>query len=352
MKVLVLHAYSALNAGDGLLVDECLDLLREAFGPVDVTILAHDPASFAGLGVHVVGSKPTWRGYPSGWASTLRAAGRFDLVVAVGGGYLRAGHPLEAAKALLVHGPQLWVASRRGAGVVYLPQSIGPLRLGTRPVVERTLRRIEHVAVRDDRSVQELPRAGVVRAPDMALLGQEWDSRPRPPQGRPVLSVRAVRGRVPEDVTALAARLGEFDGFIQSRTGANDDTAAMTGLRPVTMLDRADLTDPAGPRRVVVAMRLHGALMALRAGHLVVHLAYERKGFGAYADLGLERYVHNTFAFDPARVLAQVEELLRDDAARRDYDDAVARARRNFPAERGRLLAVLRGAAASAGARA
>src|SRR4051794_30659689 len=103
MKVFVLHAYSALNAGDGLLVDECLDILREAFGSdLDLTIAASDTDSFAYTGARLLCSKPTRRGYQRDYLSELFRLRDYDMVIAVGGGYQRAGHPLELAKAGLV----------------------------------------------------------------------------------------------------------------------------------------------------------------------------------------------------------------------------------------------------------
>jgi polysaccharide pyruvyl transferase WcaK-like protein len=79
-----------------------------------------------------------------------------------------------------------------------------------------------------------------------------------------------------------------------------------------------------GPRRVVVAMRLHAALMALRAGHLVIHLAYERKGYGAFEDLGLDEYVHHAWRLDERRVVDQVSALVGSADARDAYVERLA----------------------------
>ena len=46
--VVLLHAYSSKNSGDGLLVDLSINLLKEAFGEMTrVSIIAADPASFS-----------------------------------------------------------------------------------------------------------------------------------------------------------------------------------------------------------------------------------------------------------------------------------------------------------------
>lgn len=48
------------------------------------------------------------------------------------------------------------------------------------------------------------------------------------------------------------------------------------------------------------------------AGFPAVHLAYERKGWGAYADLGLEDFVHDARSFSPDAVAKQVREIQAD----------------------------------------
>jgi polysaccharide pyruvyl transferase WcaK-like protein len=64
--------------------------------------------------------------------------------------------------------------------------------------------------------------------------------------------------------------------------------------------------------------------MALAAGHYVVHLAYERKGFGAFDDLDLGDWVHSVNSFDPATVAEQVRSLLTDRGTRDAYDAAIS----------------------------
>ena len=101
----------------------------------------------------------------------------------------------------------------------------------------------------------------------------------------------------------------------------------MQSLNPRRILSRGDLfLNGASAKRVVVAVRLHAALMALQAGHYVIHLSYERKGFAAFEDLGLKEYVHNAFSFDPETVHAHLDRLLNNAAAREEYDAAVNRA--------------------------
>ena len=326
-RAIILHGYSAANRGDGLLVELALDIVREALGEdVEITVAANHPDSFDGMGVRVLDSGLRRTGYRRTYLRALRRLHEFDLVVGVGGGYLRFGHVVESLKAGLIHGPQLLAAARTKAPTVYLPQSIGPLRLGSRPFVRRLLRSVDLVFARDDRTVAELALPNVVRTSDLALGEITSDGRDasRLTSDAPaILSVRHVDGGIPAPLAELARRMGTFDGYVQSTAGKNDDRPAMASMNARTTLTFDDLmvagtaTDGV---RVVVAVRMHAALMALKAGHYVIHLSYERKGFAAFADLGLAEFVHNVRRFDPALVQRQVTALLEDENERRRYD--------------------------------
>ncbi|MFC9357486.1 polysaccharide pyruvyl transferase family protein [Rhodococcus sp. NPDC057014] len=351
MEFLILHAYSAQNAGDGLLVEEAIEVIKDRFGhDASITLMASHPRTFDRFGVSVVNSLPRSWSESKTYARILRRIDSFDLVVGVGGGYLRAGHPMEALRSAIVHGPQLWAASRRTGPVVYLPQSIGPAAFGLRAPLSRLLRGIDVVYVRDDRSVNEFGDVALRRRPDMALIAKDAvDTVSDIPTGRPILSVRAIRGTVPQRVQTLASIVKEFDGYIQSTTGGNNDVSAMESLSPVVTVPRHELISArAEGRRVVVAVRLHAALMALNAGHFVIHLAYERKGFGAFQDLGLDDFVHNVNSFDPKHVHHQIREFYESAHRRESYAEAVGVARRRLAQSRDVLesdLAALMGTA-------
>jgi polysaccharide pyruvyl transferase WcaK-like protein len=44
---------------------------------------------------------------------------------------------------------------------------------------------------------------------------------------------------------------------------------------------------------LVISVRLHGAIESLLSGVPAYHISYERKGFGAYQDMGVEDWVIN-----------------------------------------------------------
>lgn len=346
-RVLILNGYSSSNSGDGLLVDETIRLAKEAFGSdVQLTLLASYPRSFDYLGINVIGTKPTLRGYNQDFLRVLRSKfSEFDVVVGVGGGYLRAGSCIELLKMGLVMGPQLVQAARSSTRSVYLPQSIGPARIGSRPLLTKLLKRVDKVWVRDERSLKEFAAAGVERSPDLAILGMmrvhlEFDDL-----APLVLTVRRHRGQVPDAVYSLRAKLGIIDSFVQSTVGGNDDTDAVQSLLPRTVLKPKELMSGATKSRVVIAMRLHAALMAINAGHYVVHLSYERKGFGAFSDLGLQDYVFNVHDFNPSEVSALAHDLATNSARRDAYDLAVQNALENVGVSRARIIESIREAA-------
>ncbi|MCJ1685663.1 polysaccharide pyruvyl transferase family protein [Rathayibacter sp. VKM Ac-2927] len=369
MKVTLIHAYSTTNSGDGLLVDEAAEIVREAHPEAVLTLVAIDPDSFEASRFAAVIHPLTGRSGGIGSLETLargtvalllgrrsegyrRAVEDADLVVAVGGGYLRGKAPVEALKMVLAHVAQMPVGSDT-VPFVYLPQSIGPLKVGTLPIVSRRLRKAAAVVVRDDRSVEELSALGNVhRAPDMALLGlpAEWDPESTVPAGRggpiglvarELTSSRARVRRYRERIDALAAAEG-VELLAQATARGNNDPEFYESLGhrgPFRTL--RDVVAPGAVSRpdVVVSVRLHGSIQTIRSGVPSVHLSYERKGFGAYADLGIDEFVHNVFDFDPAVVMAQVASLREDPSA---YWAAVEASVSRLSAHRSELVDLLR----------
>lgn len=341
--VALLHAYSASNAGDGLLVDLSVSLLREAFGDATrVSIVAADPASFPGhddVRPAPVLADGGWRrlAAAAGAALPVRTNGglrplvglleRADLIVGVGGGYLRARNPLEALKLEAGHLLQMRAAHASGKPVVYLPQSIGPT-LSAGPVgahLRSLLAAFDTVFVRDDRSAAFLAaNPNTRRAPDLAVLDFEHRHDAILPRAaganQGVRHVAFVLRRAPawsaaqrarydasiRQLVKLASASCRVSFAVQSTGRGNDDLAyyhrlgirdALVPLRALLEHDRPDVT---------VSVRLHGALESILHGVPAFHVSYERKGFGAYADMQLGDWVVNGANFDPASVAATI----------------------------------------------
>jgi polysaccharide pyruvyl transferase WcaK-like protein len=327
----ILHAFSRRNAGDGLLVDLTLDLLAEAgIDRADCVVLALDPHSFADF-PRVERAPGEARSVPS--LRLIDAAGQLMLgglgrsrvdalvrgakgLVAVGGGYLVADGLVRQAGVILNHLVQLHAAAKSRLPSIYLPQSIGPLDGMPGALVRRQLRQLTRVYVRDDQTLLELSLPNCRRCADLAVLKLSRTFLPGSP--------RAGNG------TAIVARhlprAGDYDCRMLKLADALPGAvwavqADVPGPRSDrTFYSRLGIADAghfdallrSSPPAVVVSVRLHGAIAALLAGVPAIHLSYERKGWGAYEDLGLGEFVHDARSFDPALVAAQAQALAAD----------------------------------------
>ncbi|PRF23187.1 polysaccharide pyruvyl transferase family protein [Burkholderia multivorans] len=376
VHVALLHAYSARNAGDGLLVELSVALLCDAFGAdTRVSVVAADPASFpahpdvrpapvlaaggagrligAAMAALPVGANPAL----ADLRGLLKQA---DLIVGVGGGYLRARNSVEALKLEAGHLVQMRAARAARKPAVYLPQSIGPAADNAMLAGHLTslLADFHTVFVRDDRSMTLLAtNPNTRRAPDLAVL--EFGRRAaglrahaRAPSARPGHVALVLRrppawntaqcARYHAQTEALVERLGascRITFAVQSTGRGNDDAAyyrerGFDDTRTLKDVLASDTPD------AVVSVRLHGALESILHGVPAYHLSYERKGFGAYDDLGAGHWVANAADFDANAVC---DTLFAPDALRRFWtqtDTGIARLAR----ERDRIVAALRAA--------
>ncbi|KVM86167.1 polysaccharide pyruvyl transferase family protein [Burkholderia stagnalis] len=377
--IALLHAYSTCNSGDGLLVDLSVGLLREAFGDATrVSIVAADPASFTAYddvrGAPVLADRG-WRQLTAAAGAALhvrsnrllRPLGELlddaDLIVGVGGGYLRARNTVEALKLEAGHLLQMRAAHASGKPTVYLPQSIGPA-LSAHPVgahLRSLLAAFDSVFVRDDRSAAFLAaNPNTRRAPDLAVLDFAHRGDAIPPQAEhAVRHVAFVLRRAPAWSPARRARYDasirqlvermrtscRVSFAVQSTGRGNDDLAyyhslgirdALVPLRTLLEHDRPD---------IVVSVRLHGALESILHGVPAFHVSYERKGFGAYSDMRLDDWVVNGANFDPAYV---VDTILAPGATAAFWD-AAQTGFAGIRAARARVIDALRAARDIAG---
>lgn len=343
LKVLIAHAYSTMNRGDGLLVDLARDVVTDAFrNDVSLRVLALDAESFADRN-HVLQYPPANSGFFSkaGGLSRITVStalgaaslagifppdfGRPDLVVGVGGGYLRTDGGIKSLKALVAHGLQMrWLLSL-GVPTFYLPQSVGPLTNVEGKLIQAWVGKLDRINVRDDRSLKLLASLNNVRrTPDLAVLSiaRELSVSLASAVGARA-GPRLIARHLQRDVSItrnyeskLKCLLQEVEGLqpaLQSSGRGNDDPAFYKGMgwgedAPFLRDLIANRTLPS----LVISVRLHGALEAIRAGIPAIHLSYERKGFGAYDDLGVSEFVHNANSFNLETVISQSKQILRD----------------------------------------
>lgn len=327
---LILHGFSRRNSGDGLLVDLTLEAMEAAgIERGQCHLLALDPESFGDLDhVHRAPGEPTAQ------LSTrlLAAAAQLsaDLVsrsqvqqlareakgmVAVGGGYLVTDSLTRQAGVLLNHMVQMRVAARAKVPTIYLPQSVGPLQGPVGAMTKRVIRGVDRFYLRDDTSMRELPGPNFRRCPDLAVLKLAralpavTSSSPQqgpvilvgrelPNEGDYVGRLRQLSTKVTDPIWAVQADIEgpRSDRSFYHQHGWSDEGS----------LSQVIAKQPAS---VVISVRLHGAIASLIAGRPAIHLSYERKGWGAYEDLGIAEFVHDARSFDPDLVAAQAREL-------------------------------------------
>lgn len=329
------HAYSVSNAGDGWLVHLAIDLVREAVEGAEVAVVAVDGTSIDGAD-HVLtfgGRSRDLRGAARsllasiglGRTREVTAIANADLVVAVGGGYLRGRTLRELAVMGLVHGTQLHAAARRSGPSVYLPQSVGPLPGAVARLVRSDLRRISVVHGRDEPTMAFLaPLPNVVRTPDLAALAVAG-AGPRGVAavgagGRPIPVLFQVRPlpNHPAWEPALTAFASTIDldliPAVQSVAGRRNDDLALTArlARTAAVPSVAEVLATGPDLTVALCGRLHAALACIEAGVPAIHVGYERKSLGVFSDLGLERYVVAPSAPGLEEAEALVRQLAED----------------------------------------
>lgn len=330
-RVAIIHAFSRANAGDGLLVDLTFEALREAgIAREECLLLALDPESFADIpnvirapgepaarpSLKLIGAGFEAMASLAGWGSVREKLRGTDALIAVGGGYLVADSPVRQAGIVANHLAQLRVAAAHHGPTIYLPQSIGPLEGVAGHWTRKALAQMSRVWARDDETMRELALANTRRCPDLAVmkLARSFAQiEQSPPTGAPILVARDLPacGDYHRRLGSLRAMLADAVCAVQADTpGPRSDQAFYhrIGWGEAPSLAQR-LRQPSGP---VVSVRLHGAIGALLAGRPAIHLAYERKGWGAYEDLGLGDYVHDARRFDPGLIAEQVRDLATD----------------------------------------
>ncbi len=118
----------------------------------------------------------------------------------------------------------------------------------------------------------------------------------------------------------------EDDRWLLERVKANfagDDNVQLAGGNPTIV----DLCREFSQLDLMIGMRLHSTLLALRAGVPAIHLAYTLKGHDIYADLGLAEWVmpiEHLFE-DQQELIELASRILGDPTSRLRVRDAIAK---------------------------
>ncbi|WP_164842384.1 polysaccharide pyruvyl transferase family protein [Actinoplanes solisilvae] len=383
MKIILSHAYSRFNAGDAALLSVLVQDVREVFPGAELTVLMMDEVrpgeTFDGVAVRRLPTQDSVDGSTARWiklarslatlagttlaarapalehrriigrrlAEHLRLCRGADLVVCVGGGYLRGKPTWSSTFTLALLLQPLLMYRWLGVPTVLYPQSIGPFP--TRPqrwMAQRVLRETDLVIVRENISQEILAGLGVtgnvLRSVDsgfaFAAEGTvDLRARLRVRPGRPLVGVTvrewldpAGQERYERAVAGAAdAAVEEFGATVvfvpQVTSERQDDDDRTCGRRvadrmrhPATVLDESydhrTIKALYAGLDLLVGTRFHSVIFAMTALVPVLAIEYEHKTTGIMRDLGLDEWVHDIATVDRDTLVAS----LRDLFARRD----------------------------------
>jgi colanic acid/amylovoran biosynthesis protein len=314
-------------------------------------------------------------GGPAAWVGVRRC--RRPIVTAAKRAREARRLPVDTGGTYLVEQYPLWarlfefrIAEALGIPVVFFTQSLGPFRRSVhRRALRRAFSRSPLVLLRDDRSLAHVQELGV---PDRALTvtsdavfalapkAPVFARRPTRPRPRVAISVRAWPPHAPldgpevtrftESITSVVTSLVETHGaevlFVSTCQGieeywTNDSQVALRmadalsgAVRSHVIVDEAyhaprELISLLATCDVVLATRMHAAILALCAQTPVVPIVYEFKTRELFARMGLEALATDIEAADPARLTALVAEMLtpKSKELRATFAEGVARER-------------------------
>ncbi len=303
VRVLLSGYYGYGNLGDEALLAGLVRGLKAR--DIEPVALSGDPAATRAL--HGIAAAHRYRGL-------LPALARCDALVSGGGGLLQDG---SSRRSLSYYLTVIGLARRLGKRVAIYGQSVGPLSEAGRWRVGRALEGLP-LAVRDAPSVLLLGDLGLraERVADPALL------LPAPtrsdPDGPVVLVPRAGHDDL-NDALSAAGRLLREAGLEVATLALHEreDAPACERIAIATQALRLEAATPEqalqhiGAARYVLSARLHGLILAARAGVGFAGLVYDPKVAGFLDDARAPAF---TRPVEPRRLADLAREARRPDA--------------------------------------
>ncbi len=250
-----------------------------------------------------------------------------ELVVSMGGGYLRGGPGLNGDQNVFFTVLPVLIAHRHGTPVAFAPQSFGPFRgLWQRYLVRRAVGRAALVLAREDESLNwlagcRLPAGLVRRGVDSGFAFRaapsEQSARARwglPIAQTPVIGLTARAWLSAPEQAAYEAALAQLIDHIQRDLGmavvlipqvacdylGDDDRVAQARIAERCQTPPHVITEQLTPQElgqlysevdVLIGTRFHSVIFALTHGVPAIAIAYEHKTTGIMRDLGLSSWV-------------------------------------------------------------
>ena len=280
MKKVVLSGYFGFdNFGDEKVLSIIVDTLKSH--GASVTVLSHNPKKTSAIyGVESVGSfNPV---------AVLQKIMFCDVLVSGGGSLLQ---DVTSVKSLFYYLGIIFLGLLFQKKVMLYSQGIGPIRtpLG-RLFTKFLLKRVNKIAVRDQRSFNELSKAGIeaVLTAD-ALWGLEFPEREK--KNQVVIQLRSWSGMNKEKIQNMADVIAEdFRGYnikilplqISSDMNVCRKMQQELKLRNIDAelfinLSCDDIIRVISESRFVIAMRYHACLVAIKSGARVLAVSYDIK---------------------------------------------------------------------------
>lgn len=362
MKVIISHAYSRDNRGDAALVSVLIEEVRREFGPTDLVVLTMDQTQpgelFDGVpiesdfyylgcsrfhskiakllyGLFMLASTIVWSythktlkielWLPGNLRRRMHHYVEADLIIAVGGGYLRGSRKLNSIYNLILHLHPVVLSSILNKPTVLFSQSVGPFY---HPLELKLLRCVINrsgalILARENRSLDFLRRIGVsnaVRSVDAGFLfeGTKIDLRRslglRPDRFLIGITARtwldapgqeSYQDALSEAINYVIERYSAFVVVIPQVTasdfGDDDRIASRAILTKVTRRDCVHLLEGEYSHRdikgiydnldIMIGTRFHSVIFSLTSYVPAIAIEYEHKTTGIMSDLGLEKWV-------------------------------------------------------------
>lgn len=294
MRALLCGYYGEHNLGDDALLEVLLAQLPPGWEPV---VTAHDPAALQARGIAVVAR----RSLPQ----VLKALRGCSALVLGGGSLLQDS---TSFRSLFYYSALITAARLERKPVLLWAQGLGPLRRRrSRALVRGLLPLVQAASWRDRGSAQQAARWGcpgpVAGDPVWALPGAQWHGRGGPLVVcfRPTAQLQGQQWRPYLDALGQLAERHQRQ-VIWLPLHRQQDTGLLERLRrqgvlPPALAARSREVIAERPREViamaadaglVVAMRLHGLILAAIGGAPCAALSYDPKVAAAAEQLGCD----------------------------------------------------------------
>jgi polysaccharide pyruvyl transferase CsaB len=300
MRIVISGYYGFGNAGDEAVLSAILAAFRERLPAARITVLSANPTSTRRT--HNVSAVPRTG------LRLLGTLGGADLFVSGGGSLFQ---DVTSARSALYYLGLLALAVVLSRRTMVYAQGIGPLRRGwIRRFARAVLDRTDLITVRDDDSLRRLRELGV-RATAHVVADPVFALDPAPdvhirellgPRSAPRIGV-AMR---PWADNAYAEALIEALRAVRERTGAQivvfafhpardmaicRAAADVLAARVVADLHPREMLAAVATLDLLVGVRLHALIAAIRAGVPAVGVSYDPKVDGLFRRIGIGQLV-------------------------------------------------------------